>query len=728
MCSGESYLETPRPLKRSSTTLRFPVVPIASPEDALRGQRSPKSATSLFNGGNHWRMASGNSISDKSFINGKLYPRPLDAIPSFLSNERNRSSSESLVPTIQNSRSKRMGIMSRQPRNYKPMHESSLSRSSLHFRGSSHGSALKEKHSGFLRSGLGSGSSKSTSPIDDRHQRAYFRRLSSVPEQRSQSGPTNRVVEAARGLVWAFVVMQPALEIAQSLLSDDTTQRSGLQRAYRAVVAQTTQLNDEVTHWDQAGSWSKKRKIKALHSIRETCKTCMAMHREIFDLIAQNALEFLEKADDRYARMLQVVLSWAGMEIGHANQSLLQPRKSLKTPMPQKKPPRAVVKPPKLNLVPSTAATNFQTVKTVPAPPRRYRSETVSSFRSQQSSLRTAPTLMNVGSTSNSRTGFAPMRSRSSSRSAITANGDSNGTTTYTPQSEGSFLFPGTPGVSELIEVNGKKSFDSHVSDDDSKFERIYLGFSKTTAIASPRLKDLIEQLTERIDQAIRAGDKNQTDMWTRIHTRARQFDDQNRDLQGRLAKVKLNDRDIRNSRDFWRNVTRHSKAFITLIEQVQRDTASYREELQPLKANWSLKPIHAELKIATHTLSDSRWAWVIDDHSPPPTAISISSSAGHWPNGGGSGGSSASGMLGPHRLHGQIYRQGDSATSPYIPTTPLSAALGPAAQATIPTSATSANSGYSTGTLLDRSFQGDVFQRATQLLNSVPSLRETRR
>ena len=180
-------------------------------------------------------------------------------------------------------------------------------------------------------------------------------------------------------------------------------------------------------------------------------------------------------------------------------------------------------------------------------------------------------------------------------------------------------------------------------------------------------------------------------------------------ELRSRLSTVKLKDPEIRSSREFWRYVTRFTNSFIALITALKEERNLNRQEMSKVDVQRILKPVHIYVKTATANIRESPWAYIFDDQSPPPTAISTSSS--NWPSGNGT----INGQLTAARTNGYQRKHGNSISSPYVPTTPLSAALGPAAQATVPNTARSSN--------FDRSFQGDVFQRADSLLTLQPGL-----
>ena len=709
--SGESPLDTPRPLKRASTTLRFPVVP-TSGRESISDQRSPGFFKPPVPVRSHYRVPSGQNT---------VFPKPgfhrADIAPLLISNERNRSSSESLVQVAQNPRNKRMGIMSKQPNSLHPLSESISNRNSFHLRGTSHGPAPKDRRHKPFRSGLGSGSSQSDSPTDDRSRGVFIHRLSSVPEQRSETPPgSSNVIEAARGLLYGLNLINPIVESLLSLTGDGTTKRSSLERVYFNASSHINKLDQELAIFDSLGVQNKKRKKRTIDAIRNASKTCMVVYKQVITSILLSGRLLVEKADQRYIRTLHMLMFYSGVEISNANQTLHKPINPSEATRSQKATGPARTAPPKLTLLPSATVRKDSARPAFSGPPR-FRSDTLNLIRSQQG--QTKPPAAPQSAVPLHMNG----RSRSNSRSAAYGYPDFS-SLANTPHSGESFLIPGTPASTGFDGRVSASHSNSSSQKEDSIFEKIYFGLNNAVASGDAALSELLLVLNRSRDEATRYGNKSLSELWTRLVAGTRQCMDRCEELRTCLQDVKFKDPDIRNSSEFWLHVARYSKAIYGFGNDIRREMALNHEAFSRINPQGLLKPGYITLKTLTADIRNSPWLPLFEGRKPPATATPGSASG--WPGDGSSGSTITQGQLSTQRPpNGNHHKQGDSGSSSHIlPTTPLSAALGPAAQATMPTSATSVSSA---GTLFDRSFQGNVFQRAEHLMIQQPNLRNGR-
>ena len=681
----------------------------------MSDQRSPGFSKPPIPIRSHYRLPS----SQNTF-----FPKPgfrgADLEPLLITNERNRSNSESVLQMTQNSRSKRMGIMSKQRNDLGPLTESSISRNSIHFRGSSYGSALKERRQKPFRSGLGSGSSQSNSPTEDRTQGFVVHRLSSVPELRTfPRSSKNRVVEAAKGLLFGLNQMHSTMMLLLSLTSEVSGRRSSLQRVYYNAFTHIDKLDQELAAFDRLGPKSSKRKTRVINSIRSLSKTCVVVFKQVMKSLAESCPTLLGKADQRYIRMLNFFLFYSGIETSNANRTFnKQSQFSRIHPNLQTIP--KIARPPKLTLLPSNTIAKDRMPQSF-APSRRLRSDTLNSVRSQQGQPK--PALQ----TQSAVPLYLGGRSRSNSRSGAYLS-SSVSSLANTPRSGESFLMPGTPALPTFENGVSPNHPGNSLANNDALFEKIHSDFIEATMQCHNVLPQILSQLHRSWDDSIRDGNKALVDIWHRLLIRARQCMDMCDALQDRLGTVKLKDPEIRNSDAFWRHFTRFTNAFIVFMDDMKNEKAKGNDVQKTVYSASSLRPVLRMIKSAAHCLRYSPWGWAFENHSPPQTAVSLG--APMW--GQIEVGSQVNGQLSAHRSNGSGRRHGDSLASPYMPTTPLSAALGPAAQATVPSSASSTvSTPYSSTTPyygFDRSFQGDVFQRADQLLSFQPALREGRR
>ena len=719
--SSESPLDTPKPLKRALSTLRFPVVP-TSGGDSANDQRSPNFSKPPIPNRSHYRIPSGQNT---------VFPKPgfhrADIAPLLISNERNRSHSESVIQAARNSRSKRMGMMSKQSNNLQSLSESISNRDSLHFRGTSHGSAAKDRSGNQpFRSGIRSGSSQSNSPTEERSLGVFVQRLSSVPERRSKVLPSSPVIAGAIGLIFGLHTIHPILETLLSLTGDGLTKRSSLERVYFNAFSHKNKLDQELSVFDTGNFQSKARRKKAISSIRTNCKTCIIAYKQVITSLMQSGPLIIRTADQRYVRQLHFLLYYCSVEISNAAQSFHQTPKVIKVPATQRSAGPIKTAPPKLMLLPS------ETVQKESARPSlqtysQPHGETLYSSRSLQSQVK--PAML-------PRSAAVPLnfdqRSRSNSRTAPYAN-SSMSSLVNTPRSGESFFIPDTPAS---VGFNGSNTSTLKHTRSSSQgqaelFEKIYDNLNDAVSRGYTALPQVIAQFVQLAKQCEeepkRYGSKSHADLWKGLQVPARQCFDQCENLGTCLRTLQLQDPEVRNSRDFWKNIVRYTNAYYALIGALKQGKTFNREQLFKVNANQILRPLHLCVKDTVQVIKQSPWSWAFDedDKSPPPTAISTSSS--HWPglNRTGSNanpGSQLTVQIVPHTVYQR--KQGDSISSPYIPTTPSSAALGTAAQATVPSSATSTGS---MGTMFDN-FEGNVFQRAARLQELQPQLRDGRR
>ena len=744
--SSESPLETPRPLKRNlSTSLRFPVVPNSSSESVvdLRELRTPGFQKPPVPVRSHFRMASGQN----GILQNGSTRRP-GISPLFVNNERIRSNSEGVLQATKNARSKRMGMMPKKPSELGTLAESNASRNSFHLRGFSHGSALKDKRSSVSRMHSGRDSSRPSSPVDERGQGTFMSRLSSVPELRNERHATSKIVEGAKGVLFSLHLVQPYIRSLLSMATDGSSKRSSLQRVFYNASTHIDRLDRELLTYKNLGRATKRRRLRATQNVCSACKACATAFLQVGGLLFETASQLMVKADQRYIRAL--LLNIWGSTIEGMN-ALLNVRESLQSCKSRNESAKA----PPIPEEPVTASRIAHPSKELPMPGKRYRSDTVTSTQSQPGNLGSrAPAMVRTGTTPHSAVPlYINGRSRSSSRSNAFPPSSSN-SMANTPRSGESFLHLNTPPPLPAHDGNFGPSFADQTTD--ALFERIFMGFNTAVSLARSALPPLANAFAARCEDATlaRSVQKPLVDLWTRLLTRTHNCETVCHALQRHLGALKLRDPEPRAfSHAFWTHVTRFLHAFVTLADAIQRATAQHRALLAPLDAPRALRPLHLCVKSATRTLRESPWAYVLTQGpSPPPTAAAHAAAdpTHPWPpatNGHYPPPSYLNGHAGPGRPDAPAYAyhrraRGEggsgSSSSPHgaLPTTPLSAALGPAAQAAMPASTEGAGAGAtqqqpakppSRPTLFDRSFQGDVFQRAESLL-SMPQTMLNRR
>lgn len=378
----------------------------------------------------------------------------------------------------------------------------------------------------------------------------------------------------------------------------------------------------------------------------------------------------------------------------------------------------------------------------------------------------TSSTFSSSGSTltSNSSAGY---RSRSSSRAAM-MNGSSYSSVASTPRSGEVFNLPQNSAYS--TRVNPATGLTD--AQEEAVFEQIFLALTRaydaalhTIPVAKAQFLRCLEAAEEnRQPKAVH-------DLWSTLVYRSKQCIDVCEALQIRLVNMRLTDPNAhmmssgRNDPSLWLLCKNFLMNFIDLLTEM-REAKSLRLLSQELIT--MLRPVQKASREAGRLIESSPWRYLTDSATtamPPPNAFipnsnqppatSVNGSGytnginGHHINGVPSGyplavpssqpnlspfppplvpvpplpnGSSLTPQTATkHNFNGFIVpinhsSYGNSPVSVPLPATPLSAALGPAAQATVPiTTPVPSTPASAYG---DQFFKGDVFQRADSLLN----------
>ena len=593
-----------------------------------------------------------------------------------------------------------MGMVPKKTSELTTLDESSANRNSFHLRGTSHGSVLRDKHSHAIRKAAGHASSNSVSPVDEQSQGTFVRRLSSIPEYRAAASPSDHYIEGAKGILFSLHLVHPYIGSLLSMTSDGMTKRSSLERVYYNASTHLERLDQELFSYEKVPFHDVHYKKQKAKNIRTACKACVVAYLQVGNLISRSSHQLVTKGDQRYIRLLLLLIYSSTVEGMNAVINLSNSPDAAKS---------AQLERPTIPTI--TEETPRLTVRSATRPRdklasnRRFRSDTLNSLRNQNPQKPPAQPHSAVPLYING-------RSRSNSRSNTLTTSAMN-SVANTPRSGESFLIPGTPALPMFEGMGGSGYLEQN---QDATFEKIYLGFDTAVSRGLSALPTVSSQFNRCLEDlnVSKYSNKTLTDMWTRLLHRSRHCWDMCEALRTRLSTVKLKDPEVRTSMEFWVHVTRYVNSFISLCDEIKKATETHRAHLTPLDTSRVLKPVHIHVKNATKLLRESPWSHVLTQNSPPPTAQLQSKWHGNpYLNGhfnsrlnGGSGGGGGSGSGGHHRSRGGS----GSSSSPYLPTTPLSAALGPAAQATIPSS--------TPPTLFDRSFHGDVFQRAESLLS----------
>lgn len=657
-------------------SLRFPVKPSTSGSESASDTRSPGLQKPPIPTRSHFREASGQN----EFPPTALLNRPGIA-PLAIGNERNRSNSESILQATQNTRSKRMGMVTRKYANLGPLDEMRANRNSLHFRGQSHGSALRDKPSNGTRNG---GSTTSPSAHEYERQRGTFvRRLSSLPEHKRESQSLDNMIEGAKGVLYSLHHLHQHISTLLRVVKDGTSKRSSLERVYHNASTHLEHLDQELHSFDNASSSTEEEKGRSNSNVSYACSACIMAYRHVGNLLLRNISQLVTDGDPKYLRTLVLLLYGSLVEARNACLSLgvTFEEAKLETTAAQRIPTihEESQKHRDRSLTPTRERPN---------PERRWRNGNaiqqpgnLNLFNSNVNAQNPVPLFVNGRSRSNSRT-----TAFNSSTTSSVAN---------TPRSGESFTVPGTPMTrsrsNSALTVGHVVPMRQATADDPEKealFEKIFLGLSCSIDQGLNAVPVVKAQFARCLKVALSTSTaKNICDLWSRLVARSQFCLEMSDILKTRLSTIKLHEPSVRNQREFWRVCVKYIQSVTDLLEGIR---SAKNVELVPIELLRIVHPVHISAREALNDINRSPWAPLVGNTDPNTT--STSSIQRH--RAGGSSSSSVSPFL------------------PSIPATPLSAALGPAAQATVPSTPASASANF------DRSFQGDVFQRADSLLS----------
>ena len=557
-----------------------------------------------------------------------------------------------------------------------------LNRNSLHLRGQSHGSALHDKGN----FGIHNGEDAFSGPGNrNAREGTFVHRLSSLPESNRDSALTNSTVEGAKSLLYSLHQLNQQISTLIPLMQNRKTKKSNFDQVYYCAAKQLESL-DQALHGFQEPGTAEERSNDAIGS---TCDAAIVAYRQIGSYMIQKAARLASGGDQRYIRTMMILLYGSLTEVRNGCWNL--------APLVMKETyadAGANQLPTNLQL-PCRPDRSVTPTRDRPNPERRWRNGPTSiqtlHYTPASSGAQTAVPL------------FVNGRSRSNSRAGGLINSSTN-SIANTPRSGESFKVLGTPQLrSRSNSALGQYSHTLHHTLDSSAhnayFEKIFDLLTSAVQSGYGKLPFVINHSKQCLNVA-QTSEKNRpfVKLWEELNRRTEHCLQMSKTMQQRLVTIKLNEPDVRYSKDFWFLCTRLFEAATKMFDIIKE---AKRLELIARDMVVHLQPLLKAIREASHLVYTSPWAHLVEAETPPEratTALDIRPTNG----------------MHPHDYYQQQqnfrYRsRTESGNSPYqtnIPATPLSAALGPAVQATVPT-----------GTSLDRSFAGDVFQRAEEFL-----------
>ena len=754
--TSEGFLETPRPLKKVLSS-RFPVIPSTSSSDSA-GDLTTKSPSQArpppIPTRSHHRILSGQNAS--------LLRRPGIA-PLINGSERNRSNSESVLQASAAARSKRMGMMRKEKTDLSTVEEGKTNRHS-HLRGFSHGSALRSRSGNISSSASGSASSPS-SPNDGRRQRlAYVRRLSSLPEHKQENDWRSPIIEGAKGILYALYQVYPQISGLINVIKGKDSRRTSLELTFYNASSHVDRLNEALDHADSVDEEDEDALERAEDNVQRDCAACIMAHTHVTSQLQDHVRRIVAGADARYVRTLMLLLYGSMVEMKNAvicfgldvqtstapptvtdndgypsvKEDLTPPQLAMQSSTPIRDRPLGSSRPG--SRFRSDTTIQHSTLETIPDQPPDQ------SFAQQSSGQYSTPIHL-TGSTLN---GYSYNGSISSSAYSITfgssagARSRSNSrNTTYqslanssassaasTPRSGESFPLPPPNTISHRL--NPTTGLTD--SQEEALFEGIFLALTKAYDSALQAVPIARRQFVRCLEAAEEARHpKEMRNLWSNLIWRCKTCLEVSEALHVRVVKMKLKDPNSsmngvvegRNDRSFWQLCKTFMQSFVDLVTEM-REAKSLRLIAQDVVV--VLRPVQKASREAGRLIEASPWGFMTDASAMYPTFPNMYAHGnGIYTNGINSvnglhpiatslpaNQATMSSVTIPTTLSQSNLIGTSSATVPF-PATPLAAALGPAAQATVPSTPATSTPASAYG---DQFFAGNVFQRADSLLN----------
>ncbi|KAJ0420718.1 RAM signaling pathway protein-domain-containing protein [Aspergillus carlsbadensis] len=675
---SEGIMDTPKPFKRGMSS-RFPVIP--STGDGASDPKSPSlSRPPPIPLKSHYRIASGHG---SAFYSGLQRPGPIPGI-----NERNRSNSEGIIQASFATRSKRMGVISRKNTDLGTLDEMRPYRNS-HLRGLSYGSILRTRPSI-------SNSSSPSSPRERRRPRdGYVNRMSSLPEHKGEWETGEPIIKSAKGILFALFQVQSHVYSLINVIRRDEERRNSLEILFYNATTHVDRLNDALENAENSRTDDTEPMRASYEAVKRECETCIMAYSHVGAQLRNNLDRIVANGDSRYVRSLMLMVFGSVVELRNACTGLEVPVK------PQTQPTGRLPVP---EIYKETLGSDRLAGATVT--PMRGREPSFSTRRLRSDTTILHPQIGTNGPLPASTTyqsavsspGFAPTplsfgaRSRSSSRSNHI--NTSVPSSLATPRSGESF--PPMP-TSVIPRINPLTGLDE--IEEERIFEKIFYQLSAAYTAALHALPIARRQFEAKLAEQNREfGDLQM--LWNNLIRRCRACEDVSEALGVRLSNMKIKEPGggMRNQREFWQLCKSFMQSFVDFVTDMREVRNMH---LLPSEIIVILRPVQKSSREAGRLIEASPWSYLADlaPGNGPPAIYGppLPSQSHHHHN---------------HHHHPQL----NTNLSPQfvnLPATPLSAALGPAAQATVPSTPASAYS--------DKFFEGDVFQRADSLL-SMPN------
>jgi hypothetical protein len=524
--------------------------------------------------------------------------------------------------------------------------------------------------------------------------------MSSLPEHKGEREAGDPIIESAKGILFALFQVQSHVSAVINVIKRDDSRRNSLEIVFYNASTHVDRLNEalEIAENSQEDDPDVLKLTK--EALKRECETCIGAYSHVGTQLRNSLEKIVANGDSRYVRSLMLMIHGSTIELRNACVSLGVPLQSEKRLSPGKPPVTAITKEPALSdrfCGPTVTPTRGDRSMSV----RRYRSDTTiqhprittngplpaaANYQSAVSSPGFASTPYSLGA-----------RSRSSSRSNLI--NSSVPSSLATPRSGESF--PPIP-TSVIPRINPLTGLDE--IEEERIFEKIFHQLSAAYTAALQALPIARRQFVRCLELAEQSRESEGLQMlWNNLIRRCRVCLEVSEALGLRLSNMKVKEPGggMRNQREFWQLCKGFMQSFVDLVTDMREVRSMH---LLPPDIIVVLRPVQRASREAGRLIEASPWSYLTDmtPANGPGNIYGPPLQSQHTQH-------QTSGSA-PNVLH---VNSNLSPQSVHLPATPLSAALGPAAQATVPSTPASAYS--------DKFFEGDVFQRADSLL-SMPN------
>jgi len=546
--------ETPRPTIKRVFSGRFPIKVNGNDIPDLRSPAFPRPPP--IPSRSHYRgLSQQNTAQRRPGVMPLTIGNP---------NERVRSNSETIIQTSSRerseSRSRRMGIVSKKPSELSTLDETEVNNRFSHYRGLSHGSAMQGGGAAMQVK-----SPNPASPADSLQRPVYVRRLSILPERKRESKVVDPVLEAAKGILYSIFQIHPMIQMLMNLANDGTARRSNLEIVFYNTNAHVEQLEMEIQkHEPTAGEDAYGSQEN--ENVQRACITLVNAYTHVCSLLMSNVDLFLDNGDARYIRTLLTQLYNSIMELRVT-----------------------------CSQVPENNLRN--TVAQVDA------GHTLRPQHSRESSY--APSIDRPTLNGRSRNG-AYVYNTGSLRVAtdvpmayINGTGRTATISAATPRSGESFV---------SVSTSGGRGLGGDFTEEDRAFEKIFLSLTKSADMLMRVLPNLNAQFTSSMRNAIayRASD-HIIQCWKGLIAKCNVSIQQTEWLKSKLSSIKLKEPGIRTQPAFWGLCN----TFIDSWYNFVRKTMQVQNDIQlPIDTKQRLRPIQQSMKETWDLILSSPWAY----------------------------------------------------------------------------------------------------------------------